>query len=162
MIYQVNKFESCNVTGFTDIDVSWNSGLGDETESKSFTSENDALHYIADSAKDALLFRLEKFTRSIQNLSNHDTGYYHSIAKDESLIWWLNTLPKLIRRDLPAICKNITHFKSRLYQILPGEKHPHYKALHNEAVEIAAFSKSNQEFKITNLLVPAQKAHEPA
>ena len=158
MVFQINKFDSCLVTGFTDIDISFDIGRGFFSEKRSFVSEQDANNYIRGCAKDALVLRLEKFINKVRNLANYDNGYYHTIAKDEALEWWRSTLPKLVKRDLPEVSKNILHFKAKLYRILPGEKHPYYKSLHNDALEIAAFARSNQEFKLTNLQLPTVAA----
>ena len=146
MIFQVNHFESCPVTGFTDIDISWNVGKGDRNERRSFASTGNARAYIISCARDALLIRTEKYVKAVKNLSGYDTGYYHTIRKDEQMkeLWTLVVaLNKMMFVD---IANNVYDVRDKLYGILPGEKHPYYKALREDIIDIVSFAKGNRDF----------------
>lgn len=153
MIYQINNFDACQLTGFTDIEVSYNYGKGITTEKRSFTSEGNAIAYIRSEIKESIFSRYQDYIRSAKNLYDGGNGVHHTIGKDKAFKKLYSTINKLWDCDIEAMCKNIAHLRNELYQILPGEKHPYYNGLHNEALEICAFAKSNKEFRVENLMI---------
>ncbi len=146
MIFAVNKFEACHVTGFTDIDISWNLGKGERSEKRAFTNSKNARAYIISCARDAILFRTEKYVKALKNLSGYDTGYYHTIRKDEQLKELSKLLIEITQMMLADISNKIYDAREMFYGILPGEKHPYYKALREDIVDIVTFAKGNRDF----------------
>lgn len=146
MIFQVNQFESCPVTSFTDIDISWNVGKGDKNERRSFSSPGNAKGYIISCARDALLIRTEKYVKALKNLSGYDTGYYHTIRKDQQLKELWSLLVEINKMMLVDVANQVYDARDKFYGILPGEKHPYYKALREDIIEIVAFAKGNRDF----------------
>lgn len=152
MIFQVNKFECCSVTGDTDIEVSWNVGKGEASAKLFDIQRHQAVNYCFSSARDAILLRLENYIKSVRNLAGHDTGYYHTEGKAEAIKYLWRKLPELNDKDFSAICKNIVHLKNRIYSILPGESHPYYKGMQFTASEIIDFANQNCEASLENFI----------
>lgn len=152
MIFQVVTYEVCQVTAFTDVEMTWNVGKGIERERRPFLSENIAREYIISMARDAILIRLEIFIKSVRNLAGHDTGYYHTEKKAEDIKYLWSKLPELNTKDFKPICQNIAYLKDKLFGILPGATHPYYKGMQSTAGDIIEFAKSNCEAKFENFI----------
>lgn len=149
MVLQINKFETCEVSGSTDLTLTWDVGKGPETETHTFTSPGKAQDYVFQTAKDAVCVKLEGFLRAIARQSAIGVEYWHTEGKEQAYKWLWRMMPELVVKDLESVCKNILHFKDKLWQIMPGEKHRSYKWLKDDLESILDFARRNQEFSIS-------------
>ena len=158
MLFEINKYEKCEVSSLVDITLTWNDGIDCDTYSRTFTSERAAFWYVNSTAKSVACARLQHFLVAINKISGLGVEYWHTPAKEKSRKWLWNILPELFEKDLDDICKNILHFKDRLWQIMPGEQHRAYRALKKDVEEILDFARRNQQFSISKNLVKTEAA----
>ncbi len=158
MLFEINKYDKCEVSGLVDICITCNDGAKIEPFNREFTKELDAYKYIYSTAKSVLCQRLQNYLVAINKISGLGVEYWHTQAKEESRKWLWKILPELFDKELDDICKNILHFKDRLWQVMPGEKHRAYSKLRDDVTDIIMFAKQNTTFKITNNLVKMEVA----
>ncbi len=142
MIFQVNTYEVCAVTGNTDATMTWDAGHGQASESKFCVTESQAIDYIFSMAREAILLRLERFLKKVKDITN---------SPDEVEFLW-SKLTDLNTKDFKPICLNINFLKDRIYALIPGQKTDIETELHRDANDIIDFAKSNCEAKFENFI----------
>ena len=142
MIFRVDKFESCQVTGITDFELTWNAGRGEYSEKLFDIQIAQAVDYIFSMAREAILIRLELFLKKVLPITYR--------ADDAAFLW--GKLAELNAKDFKPICQNINFLKDRIYALIPGKKTDIETALHRDAQDIIDFAKTNCEAKFENFI----------
>jgi len=154
MIFTVDIFDVCPVTGSTVYTLQWflNKGEPIQYESDSCHSEAKARNYIISMARDAILIRLEQFLKSVKKISVNNF-YYSSTDKAQTVTYLWNSLYDLNQKEFKQICQDISSMKDKVYSVLPPEKHSERKALLSDISEIIGFARKysdvNHFFPVT-------------
>jgi len=85
MIYHVNHFEICDITGKVDVSVTEKTETSIATERGTFRSDKDAFAWIVFGMKHAFYGVYRDYIKSAKNLYEVGHGVHHTIGKDESI-----------------------------------------------------------------------------
>lgn len=152
MIYVIEKFETCPVSGITDIQYSYDMGYGKKRRTESYRDRDSGYYGVLLHMKEALYRRWLNYFNRCQTLYFGGYGVTQTINRDRVFAFFADNLKKLWEKEFTVMCMNIEALRDQLHTILPAKSHPEYIALHNEAIELVVFAKQYKSFTIDNLI----------
>ena len=138
-MYKVNAFKVCQITGFVDVNSSYDISGNNYQDNKSFTCVDNANRYINSAKRTWLLLALEKFI--IHKKFIIEGNQDKNPTKLEALKKSIQSLELLHKLDLQIICKQILLGEKYFRAILPVPSNPSREAAEKILDDIISFCK---------------------